>query len=1392
MVVVRSLNEIILNLIDYFKSTQPDLDTKPGTVSRDLFIDAPASQLSILYTELGRVSDQQSIRMAVGTDLDKIGKNYGIKRTSPTNSSGIGLFTFNSIQAPIRINAGETVSASNGTTFKVLNTITISPSDGNLYRSLATKYRNDLDFLGIKDNYAAELTLQAASPGSSGNIPKYYLNRTDITAVSNVTNISPFNGGNDQEDDASYRNRILSVFGGSSTGTSLGYKNAALGVSGVADAFVVEPGDPLMSRDGTISEEGADGNLKILSEGTGGKVDVVVFGKKLTETVDTFIYMDKSNTNDPTDSKNNYVLGQIVGDEFKTINRKRIDNIKNGTLPSQPINNVFQVTGSLSGNNFQPKYIDAYGKVQGNYEIVKDTGPYGGSAFGFDTFRWISNKISLFSEDKIKGKSFSKDATTFTDVIEIPIVQQNISITNENSEVISSDRTQIRLFHTPSTNVTRVFNVTTGERYTVVNQNVSGNDYLNTSGIIKISGNTLPTVNDVLQVDYTWVVSYDQFVDYDGNPKKNKFYDNKDSIDWSYSNIVRNELVKLRRDSTGNSFSGKTKLPINSILNVSKYLELDATVIQNSSGNFAGRKVVYLSSQDIETNSVDSIKIKNTNTEIYNTSENNNFFTKNISLVGSGSNFSNLYETTIVLPSDAQVNDKDIVSVFINVEDVFNNTGSPGTYALNSLTIPSINANTTSDTINVMVSYIADNKDILGSSISSLPISKSGNSFIFKNINTYAQPNKSSLLRREHQKVYQDISGAMYVNIDLSPLDVSISEDDIVSIIRLSDGKELWNSSNVGTITQNPINFNFNLKLTRFNSPKKDDYVIVFYYCNDTNKIQPFFFQNRLIEKNIHKISADTSGKFWVNIRKFEPDSGVKFRVFNTSDDSIYLSGDDADINPYTELSTGNTAEDIGELLIKTIFETSFDFNLADFNGKKITISNSKIPNNNNTYDIIGFDNSRKILKIKNNINSIVNTQISVIRLADGKELWNAGGKINFTLNRLEFTALDGATFGDDVFVTYHAFSAIKKSPTKLSINISDQYLNPGNLSIIGTTVFKVTDAIFSPDPSPTKSNSFRQNISYLIKSHPAIKNNQEIKKYMDNNGGALPPSVRLIRISKLDRVSTVNSSIEEVVSVNGSYDLFGTSIKDNLFYSDDFNCNQNLDAFEFVLPNTSNNNIHINSGDKLRITFYFAIDNDIENVIIPSSGSYYTNKTFATIDGIYASSGFNSSTSTRMNLSYFNQPSVGSRYKVFYDYLAPKPNERITIKYYYNSLISDTTFAIENNRPINSDVLVREAKEIPIDITLNVVISNTFAGSASTVIQNLKDKITSAINSSSLGSTVYYSNMINIAFSVEGVSNARIIIFNKSGNIGQKLSIKAKSDEYFVANNVVIKREYK
>jgi len=139
---------------------------------------------------------------------------------------------------------------------------------------------------------------------------------------------------------------------------------------------------------------------------------------------------------------------------------------------------------------------------------------------------------------------------------------------------------------------------------------------------------------------------------------------------------------------------------------------------------------------------------------------------------------------------------------------------------------------------------------------------------------------------------------------------------------------------------------------------------------------------------------------------------------------------------------------------------------------------------------------------------------------------------------------------------------------------------------------------------------------------------------------------------------------------------------------------------------------------------------------------------------------------------------------------LAPKQNERILIQFNYNRLIGDTTFTVENARPLNADVLIRAAKQLFVDATLNIVVKSDHIDSITIVLQNVKDKITNTINTNKLGDVINSSDLIAAAQAVDGVDRVRILFFNQTGKVGQVLTLINQSDQYFVANNIVVNSE--
>jgi hypothetical protein len=725
MVRVRTANELVLSILDFYRTALPQLDLKPGQVARDLLVDGQAVQLARLYEEIGRVQSAQSLLLSLGSELDALASNYGASRRQGSNSTGVALLTFNQIEADIPIPKGSTINSSNGAQFVTTSSLTVSVASKNTYRATASKYRAALDTAGIGDEFAVEVAAEATASGNGGNISRYSLTSTAIPGVSGVTNPASFAGGSPAETDSAFKRRVLGIFSGANTGTETGYRNTILADPDVIDALVVGPGDTLMTRDGTQVFIAEDGTRTITSEGTGGKVDIYVYGFRLTEVIDSFVYLDQSNQDDPTDISNDFVLGQIEGDENKTVQRKRIDNLEDLELPQQPVTNIVSVQGSSSGSNFVEKSTDDLGRVTGNYELVLDDGVYAGSPWGFDRLRWVDDRIRDLPEDITKGKFNSQDPTGFADVTEIGAAQQRIQVVNENSRVDASDRSTIQLAHYPVTSVTRVFNQTTGERYVVSNQNPDGGNQ-NTTGKITISGNTLPAVSDILQVDYTWLFDYDPNWDYDNRVNSDNIRDAVDSIDWGYSNDVRREEVVVE---TGGVL--QVTHPVNAVVSINTFEE-ETNAANGSTITLVSNRLAVIVGQQVL--NVISVTNANTGAEYYNTGVDDGSF--------SGQ--------TIYLPTDTAGDFGDPVNVRYNAVDNFTASGVNGSFSGNVITLPT--QADIGDGYVVEVNYLADIRTLV-------PATALANFPVFRNANGFQNSSLSSFGTQPTTHIYEPVVG---------------------------------------------------------------------------------------------------------------------------------------------------------------------------------------------------------------------------------------------------------------------------------------------------------------------------------------------------------------------------------------------------------------------------------------------------------------------------------------------------------------------------------------------------------------------------------------------------------------------------------------------------------
>ena len=156
-----------------------------------------------------------------------------------------------------------------------------------------------------------------------------------------------------------------------------------------------------------------------------------VLGTVLENATESYVINEASGTGDFTNTANDFVLGQRGNEEFISLSERKLNILSSENIPFQPVSSIVSVSGSISGSNYVEKFVDEDGVTRGNYELIKDTGVAGGSPFGLDKLRFISNSIDLEGEQLVHGDLNIKDNLQFPSASEITSVTQNIFVENE-------------------------------------------------------------------------------------------------------------------------------------------------------------------------------------------------------------------------------------------------------------------------------------------------------------------------------------------------------------------------------------------------------------------------------------------------------------------------------------------------------------------------------------------------------------------------------------------------------------------------------------------------------------------------------------------------------------------------------------------------------------------------------------------------------------------------------------------------------------------------------------------------------------------------------------------------------------------------------------------------
>jgi hypothetical protein len=201
----KTFAQIESDIIDNILTINPAIDVKIGTVIRDIFIDANASEIEVLYAIGTNVSLAQSVTTAQGYQLDLLAYNFGVKRNPPIRSSGTLTISIKAgIQAPTPLNIGDQYSTSAD-----------QNNDSQIF--INTQYQ----LLSVGQTQAT-VPIVALNPGADGDVGSYTITNSSYDFADAVYNVNPTTGGEDQESDAALAARIPVNYTGQYINTARG------------------------------------------------------------------------------------------------------------------------------------------------------------------------------------------------------------------------------------------------------------------------------------------------------------------------------------------------------------------------------------------------------------------------------------------------------------------------------------------------------------------------------------------------------------------------------------------------------------------------------------------------------------------------------------------------------------------------------------------------------------------------------------------------------------------------------------------------------------------------------------------------------------------------------------------------------------------------------------------------------------------------------------------------------------------------------------------------------------------------------------------------------------------------------------------------------------------
>lgn len=238
----KTAAQIIADAIVVIKQKQPLIDLSEGTLARDIGVEAFATELSNLYTDLDDTKDILFLANAADistTDMDALAANYELTRLPAIQA--IGSVVFGALSLPV---GTITIGAGDGT--GGITILTQPDTDGTQVSFVTTEtvyLTPTTPINSLTGLYEVTAAIRAVTAGVIGNVGADTITQLSgaISGIDSVTNPIATTNGADIEDNTDLAARIILKFSGIVLGSKNAYNTLVRAISGVTDSLVVDP-----------------------------------------------------------------------------------------------------------------------------------------------------------------------------------------------------------------------------------------------------------------------------------------------------------------------------------------------------------------------------------------------------------------------------------------------------------------------------------------------------------------------------------------------------------------------------------------------------------------------------------------------------------------------------------------------------------------------------------------------------------------------------------------------------------------------------------------------------------------------------------------------------------------------------------------------------------------------------------------------------------------------------------------------------------------------------------------------------------------------------------------------------------------------------------------------